>query len=514
MDIKHTSVKDLHKVVPQDLTEIHKKLQGALGEGNPFAKCQIGGGFYVWTSETGPWQQMIAASSIKQNMVREELLRVRQSVAQKVGTKTAEALFTIPDDSYIYYMDEGDGIKIMLTGWAFKKPVRVTGGPDVSGLNKKNPVSLSFVYDGETLPNYKFGVRLDKQVKTLQTGSDGFFHFEDLKVGEHYILTDIHTNTDHNLDIQQDVSAYTFDVTRHHTFRIVATQQGKPLTGENATLAYRGKNYSSVTDGNGEALIDVAYHADNDFTATMRDVEKQGVISANDETIVPFDFEGQVVPPPEQPEQPQMFYPHILVTNLEGKPLVDRAIEVEYQGNATEYHTDADGMVSLPEMMSGATMKVTDHGGTDAAEEYTLNHQKFEYVFVVPDNDNIKVMVRDYEGNPLSCSSVEFAQEGKPVQRVQLDENGNVFFDRDTFDAGIPINVHIEGNERPCDPFPLIIEEEENEYLLQENTPEEDTGGTPAGLIVLFFIILALVCGLLWFLFCMGAPDLYTLIYR
>ena len=131
MDIKRTSVNDIYQSIPkgQDLQELYKNLREKLGDSNPFAKFDIGNGFYVWSHPSGLWQCLADASSVEQEMANNAIVELHKRVAQKVGEKTADAIFTVPDESYIFFNYEDGDTKLLYTGWGFKKPVRTIGRP-------------------------------------------------------------------------------------------------------------------------------------------------------------------------------------------------------------------------------------------------------------------------------------------------------------------------------------------------------------------------------------------------
>ena len=118
MDIKRTSVNDIYQSLKkgQDIQEIYKKLCESLGDNNPFAKFSIGNGFFVWSHPSGQWQCLADADGIEQEMVNNAIVELHKEVARKVGEKTADAIFTVPDESYIFYNNEGSDIKLLYTG--------------------------------------------------------------------------------------------------------------------------------------------------------------------------------------------------------------------------------------------------------------------------------------------------------------------------------------------------------------------------------------------------------------
>ena len=111
---RKSSVNEVHKVVQKDLSELFKTLSKKLGQDNPFAKISIGNGYYLWSDTRCQWNQMVAASDFERSVVQDALIQTKKDIASLIGSNTAEQLFTIPDDSYIYYNDDDKGYSISL----------------------------------------------------------------------------------------------------------------------------------------------------------------------------------------------------------------------------------------------------------------------------------------------------------------------------------------------------------------------------------------------------------------
>ena len=117
MEIKKTLIKEIYSVNEDDMSSLYVKLDKMFGEENPFAKVNIGQGYYSWSDNRRQWKQMASASEIRKEDITEALAKVHERVASKIGAQSAKVLFTIPDESYIYYNDDDGDIRILLTGW-------------------------------------------------------------------------------------------------------------------------------------------------------------------------------------------------------------------------------------------------------------------------------------------------------------------------------------------------------------------------------------------------------------
>ena len=116
---RKSPIEELYKSIPQDLPSLYEALCSKLGDSNPFAKFSIGSGTYIWKDDRYQWQKMVDAGDDEQPFIKDALHCTIESVSKIIGVKTANALFITPDDSYLYYYDDGDQTRILVTGWGF-----------------------------------------------------------------------------------------------------------------------------------------------------------------------------------------------------------------------------------------------------------------------------------------------------------------------------------------------------------------------------------------------------------
>lgn len=549
---RKASVNEVHKVVKKDLSELFKTLSQKLGQDNPFAKISIGNGYYLWSDTRCQWHQMIATDDFEQSIVKDALVRTKKSIASLIGNNTADLLFTTPDDSYIYYNDEEGDVKILITGWGFKKPVRIVGTPDDGKLRKDIPVTLSFSYDGEKQPMYEFGVQIPTQIKKLKTDKTGRYHFNNLTQKE-LLLKDFVTGKDFRLVVEEGREEYDFDVTIYTKLQFKAIVDNNPVVGETIYVQYCDKNYEVTTDSNGSAVVLLPLHENEQAIATLRDqsqaetillgvnniefifespakevstavevsvmedsraivgksviityagkqyngvtnerglfTQQVDVVAGESCSVSVPDYESQsktlqeivvnvfrfekTTAHPEPSVEPVKFVPHLLIEGGNGFIGNKYPISVEYNGVITDYISDENGIVQLPEIEECKTMKVTDGFNPTNISEYDLKLEQLEYVFHVPyekieEETNIKVMLRDVEGRPIKCDRVRFLQENSNDLLASLDENGDIYLGINTFKMEKPISVFILGGIKIYDPFTFSLDKDENEYLLQE----------------------------------------------
>lgn len=187
------------------------------------------------------------------------------------------------------------------------------------------------------------------------------------------------------------------------------------------------------------------------------------------------------------------------------------------EGVRTNYTTNIDGIVSLGEQAVGTKFQVIDGMSHANAEEYIVETDKEEYIYVVPEKEIeeapcIKIMFRDINGNPINCENVRFQQQGVNDVVVRLDEQGNTYFEQGVFRLNETINTCINGwDTNQYDPIPFVLEPNEYEYLLQEAPPTTSTSWWKKILEILIVLTATiLLIYPLWLFFegfCLGMFD-------
>lgn len=455
---RRSQAKDIHKTFRDDLLKVYNNLDKQLGDDNPFAKPSLGAGYYVWTDKRREWQCMTDAGDIEQGLVREAYLRVKEDVAGKLGSEVAARLFTIPDDSYIYFDDSGGDIKVLVTGWGFKYPARSNPKPDLSGLKRRNGVSLAFIYDGERLASYEFGLQLPRQLKRLVTDGEGYYRFADVKPGTSFSVKDIASGKEFIAEVAEGKSLYEFDVTRHSTVTIIATHDGAAVIGEGVAVACRGKVHDLLTDSTGRASVSLPWHDGETVTATMRGQELSVVLSA-DGNDIRFAFETPVA--------------DIEVSVVEdGKPVPGAAVKVAFAGNAHNGTTDSNGLFAMRLPVTGDELCTVTVAGYEPKaarlEAGRVNVFRFEKTNV-PQSFVPHVLVVDDDGRAVAGYPVSVEHDGITDDYV-TDDAGIVVLPE--MQVGGHIKV-IDGRDA-ANSEDYVLEADRLEYILRVPSEHEE----------------------------------------
>lgn len=476
---KKSSVKEVYKTIKKDLPELHKILCNKLGEDNPFAKISVGAGFYAWSDDRCQWHSLLDSSDFKQETVNSALFKLKNSIAGILGEKTADALFTVPDDSYIYYNDDSEETKILITGWGFKKPIRVVSGGYISPIKKENPISLSFLYDGERLPKYEFGIRLTKQLKRLSTDNDGYYKFSNLRVGEHFTLVDLNKGNDLKLSIIEGKSQYDFDVTAYTTINVSVSENELPLQSEDISLSYHNKDYQLKTDSAGNAKIEVAYHEGEIVSASVRNQNKQQAIDAA-ENHISFSFESPVEEPLSQSKNTDISIS--VLSYSQGVP--NQKVVITYGDNTYEGLTDENGkFIQNVEFQENANCEVSVIGYEPQSKLLELAN---ENIFVFDKTEQPKEEEKEEEKEtPFAPYIVVKRKDGSVVPDYSINitkPNDNIAAMSD--DAGIvqvtdvipDDNITVTDTNHPENSCSYLLDANQTEYVffIEEDDDEEE----------------------------------------
>lgn len=470
---RKSSVKDVHQYIKQDYSELYKTLCSELRDNNPFAKFSIGAGNYVWSDNRYQWHRMIDSSSFKRSMIQDMIAQTKEEIKPLVGAKTVEVLFTTPDDSYIYYNDDGGDLKILVTGWGFKKPTRIIVKPPKEDIDQDNTISLSFSYDGEKLKDYEFGLRLKNRIKRLHTNENGIFE-EKFGIGESYTVTDINNNKDFSLVIVEGQSSYDFDVTRYSTLDVSAISDGQPINGETVEILYHGKRYDTTTDVHGHATIQLPLYDGESVTASMRGKNESTRISETGENIE-FVFKTEK---PKEPEEPAKKFVDIQVSVMkDSEMLPSQPVTISYGGVSIEGITDLNGIFSKQIEEIPNEVCAVDTPGFESQSKLLNCNELNKFVFekttaTAPANDyfNPFILVKRENGDIVDNYPIAIEYDDNITDYISNAEGIVALSD---FEDGKTMKVIDKNNLDNVADYTLNKEQKEYVFIIPEEKPEE-----------------------------------------
>ena len=552
MDIRKVPTEDVYQIINYDIQAFYKKMQ-ELGCDTIFAKIDIGGGFYLWSDHRNGWKPMNDASAAVQQDVRAVFLREKEDVKKKMGNAIAERLFTYPDDSFIYFRDDGGEIEVLLTGWGFKKPVRRFGRKDRNDIKVEQSITVSFSVDGVPQPEYAFAIKLPTGAKQLLTGQDGRYVIGKMKAGENRKLIDAE-GKEHLLEIIEGQTHYDFDVTPEkkieepkkeleplklfQPYIKIVDKEGNPLPDYPLTIDIEGRAYDvkSSSDGKVDDLR-VMWHsfdADGNVTEQHLTTDRMTVIDGNNsehtETVYLHSEQEEyiyVIPnaPKKEIKPLKLFQPYIKVVDEDSNPLPDYPLTIDIEGRLYDVKSSSDGRVDDLRVMWHSLdaddnvteqhliadhITIIDGNNSEHTEIIRLEMEQEEYMFVIPKAPEriITIRVRDANDRPMECERMVISQSGVEDINLRPTPDGCINISAAELNTQEPLSVSLKGAKEVFAPIGFTLDDEEDEYLLQEQEVKPKANKKWLGymLIALGTIVMVATCLLL--------PKLCEIVYR
>lgn len=428
MDIKTAAVRDIFKVGKEDYSGLYAELDKLLGNDNPFAQFKIGSGQYVWsyTKSDCKWLPMEDASGLKEEQIRTVISELRNKVGTLIPAKYVDSLFTVPDDSFIFYNDDDGDLRVLFTGWGFRKPTYVSTPPEPISIKKHTLVDISFIYDGVRLKGYEFAIRLTRQVKKLRTtDDDGVFCFDTVKVGERYQLIDLKSNRTFVFEVEAGKTHYDFDLTTYTTISVHADSDSAPLANEPMKIEYHGHVECPMTDMNGNASLKVVYYEGENILVAMRQDRQNKVVEA-DNNVFTFAFEKPVEPEPSVEPEPE---PTTITTNVKvvvrksNRPVDNALVSVRYSRISEKGTTDINGVWNLSLDVQEGEVCHVDVEGCEPQERQLLPTEENVFTFNVPEAEEPMLPEEPDEPEPVDEPKkvniqVSVCDNGEPVYGI------------------------------------------------------------------------------------------------
>lgn len=439
---------------------------------------------FTWTSQEVGWKPLASASDSQRYKVASELESLRTIVRQKLSSnpKLADAVLSLPNDEgkYIFFKEEGEGISILVAGWGFSNSRRKVVIPDKNKIDESLLVNakLGFTIKGELQPSHKFYITtVSGNSKECFTDADGFYHLGQQKAGTKVELLDADSRKSISFTIEKGTTDYLFDVTRMANVRVKVDCDGMPVTGARISIGYHGASETYTTDSSGEVNISVPC-----FNNEMIDVTAAGLEGFEPaENRAACQFPDTVIELQLQKHEETVAVPlppvcefrpvSVRCVNQHGEPRQGYPIAVEIDQDTSNYLTDNDGAIRLPDQKTGTYIKVMDGYDSSNSSIWAVGDSDNVIELIVPEvapvvPENILQMI-GIDGKPLAYRNVILSQ-GHNILTLGLDAEGRTGFKSDTFECGKELTAQVIDNNEGHDAIPFTLEEDEHEYVIIE----------------------------------------------
>lgn len=439
-----------------------------------FAQVNVAGPYYTWNASDTEWLLLSSAIPLEGNVVREELERLRKRVRTTLSGRPdiAEKILTVPNDDYVLYrIEEGGNVSLLLTGWGFRNFNKPSGGPiKIDPLSDKaHPVRISFIIDGQCVPNREFAVITSQKNVPHVTDDNGQFSFgEKVNPGKGIDIMDIPTKKIFHLVVDETRQEYDFDVTESVKINVRVEENGKPTINEEIRIAYAGYNYL-LTSVNGKASKAVPFYMSEACVVKVREEEKSAFLNIDGYNEFFFEFTSQN----ENPEE-KCFAPIICIKETSQQIFSDYPILVAYEGLTTEYISNEDGKVQLPEMISGKEIMITDGHDGNNVQAYILDAGQREYIFQISAHEELQekisfspiICIEDMDSDVVANYAISVEYDGRTTEYIS---NGDGRVQLPSMESGKEMTVADGHNEQA-----YILDEDQKEYMFQISVHNEE----------------------------------------
>ena len=456
--------------------------------------------------------------------------RVRSSLTNK---QLAERILTYPNEEYVLgYKDASGQIDVIITGWGFTNRKAPETGPGIKAgpQVQSQRIRIGFAVDGTLVPNHAFTLVYGRATNTLQTGADGFYHFESpIPVNTRLLVTDSLTHREFPILVIRTREEFIFDITSQAQVSVSVRKDGEALPGASVTVYYDGKEQHLTCDSQGNCLCTQIFkegqniivecedqslsqpaafqgnHFDLYLTSSYPEVPEEEPVIMEEEPITTEepDFtdsfvepELPPVPPEEQaPEPTEYISAQLKVVDSNGIPVPGYPVSVmstigNWNGNMNER-----GYATLPPMPKGESFILADGNNPNNALRYTLSEERSEYVLTLLPlvKEKVHLRVIDKDKQTVRNTPVTLMHNGMAPVEGWLDENGDCLLDKSSFRMNEPIQLLVRSNARQFPPIFFSMTPEENDYLIEEEA------STPSWMILLEILLaLAVLVGLIF----------------
>ena len=462
MDVMKVSIEALHKLISDvDYGEIYDTLKVTLPKENfIFAEFRIGSGYYLWRSNDDGWICVENAPFAIVEKVRQECVsqfaNIRTQLNLPVDNNLIDHVLTIPSDEFLFYCQEGDNIKILLTAWGYEKPV-IIEKPRIDDEIKhtENEVTFAFTRGGETLVNYPFKIKVPSGYKMGQTNGQGKESLGILEIGHTIELEDIESGKHFTIVASNEKSHYDFDVTENVTVKVFAIKDGSPMANVAMTLNYKGQTYTMTTDASGTAMTtSLVYHKGE---TCVLEINGETITTeiVKPETIFKYEYTTPIS--------------HIIVKVTDrGNAKKDCACKVSYNGKSYDLTTDNDGCCSIDvTYQCGAICEAVVNGQAQSKE---LSQGANEFLFA--DDTPLPLPIpRDFKSHILIEGEKGFIGRNYPII---VEYKGVVTEYVGDSDGKVHLPMMTEGNSlkvtdgfNPNNVQTFVLDADQDEYIFK-----------------------------------------------
>ena len=445
-----------------------------------FAERRQGAGYFLWRHPDNDWLRLSECDPEEKDRLLAEYKSAQSRVLAKIRenamlSSLGEKVFSVPNETYIWYKDDLDGLRFLLTGWGYKYPLAASGGPIVEGTEEdaKQDVRIGFSYLEAMQPGMDFtvGPKASVNNKQFTTDESGMAYVGKLHPGVTYAILFLPFGRSFELTVQEGRCDYIFDVTRKAFLTVFASRDGQPVCGALCTIGYAGQEYNLPFPESGRVTQSLVLQDDYGKASVYVDGDFKDIEVHEGENQVSFEF---FTPVEEPPVLPVYGMPVIKVVDSEGNPKEGYPVTATVEGTINAYTTDVDGHFCLPAVTAGASFVLVDEKDKSHSQTYTVGDVNGEYVFVIPDGVpagdkkwDCVLKLKNWTGFPIRQGAILYKQEGRKDILAQIDTKGRTYLCYEDFRIDDTITAYFQVPGVELDPVPFSLTKEHNKYVFR-----------------------------------------------
>jgi len=364
-------------------------------------------------------------------------LRRRTIVRFPAQKSRIEQIFSWPNDDFVFWRRESDGLRVRVTGWGFANYNRARGGSIVEAPDESNirEVTIAFTIDGIRQPRRSFEIMQGVNWNRMDTTGDGSFELGRLTPGEVVRVRDLATGREFIETIGDETKALDLDVTEYLDVIVNAMRDGAPLDGDDVSISYGHRNDTFVLDS-GRAMRRLPWLEGQLCTVTIRGQKQTRQLVKNSVNEFSFDFTIARMKLKVQ-------------VSGDGEPISGEPVDFMYAGSKRRGVTGPDGsfVSSFEQSADASVVAVTVRERTQEVP-FADGDSTVEFAFDTPPAEMFEATVRtvDLDGRlvpfyPITADTgdgpKEYLTDWQACAAIGTVKSGNTMTVADATDARI-----------------------------------------------------------------------------
>lgn len=390
-----------------------------------FAPIYVNPSSYYWSAkDVSGWKPLSSATDQEKETARAALQRMKDNALRRNPSQGSliDKVFTYPNDDFVLLRyNDGGKMELMVTGWGFANLNRTRGGviTDIVDRKEINEITLSFIIDGQAVPNRDFEYLQGMNFVPAVTDAQGIYNFGRIKEGTTVNVRDVNTGTQSITTVTPEVKHIDVDVTQFIEVRVIARKDDQPISDDSAELVY-GRREARVPINQGIGKVQLPYYEGEQCKVTFRGESQQHELRLD----APNEFVFELYTPKVDRTD--------VVVNVsgDGAPIVNERVILQTPLGAVSLTTDANGQArhsfDTPATGGNIQANVRDKSDTKPAQAGTVVMDfEFNTPPVIEFEASVLVVNTDGDSIPQYPVTIDLGDGSQPMSYL-TDAEGRI----------------------------------------------------------------------------------------